>query len=192
MLTFFRETKINWKSRSQNRVLLTGCCGASLIILNTWATFPLARRCILKPGMAHLVARLIILQRWQRGSNKWRVVHLVGEIFFSLKTMRNDGIMWSSPLLNPHHYFWFLSPMWAVVYFYPVKIVHPVLSSQLKPEKHSKAGPPAAFSEAKVVSGEQIQFQQYKDFAVLQKNTFYLGILPQLSQQFNREEQGKI
>lgn len=41
--------------------LLTGFCGASLSILKTCATFPLALRCILKPGMAQRVARLIML-----------------------------------------------------------------------------------------------------------------------------------
>lgn len=51
-LHFFREKE-----------LLTGCCGASLRILKTCATFPLALRCILKLGMAHRVARLIILEQ---------------------------------------------------------------------------------------------------------------------------------
>lgn len=42
---------------------LTGCCDESLSILKTCATLPLARRCILKLGMAQRVARLIILRR---------------------------------------------------------------------------------------------------------------------------------
>lgn len=48
---------------------LTGCCGASLSILKTCATFPLALRCILNPGMAQRVARLIILDKWKRQNN---------------------------------------------------------------------------------------------------------------------------
>lgn len=52
---------VNYYFLHGKRVLLTGCCGASLSILKTCATFPRARRCILKLGMAHRVARLIIL-----------------------------------------------------------------------------------------------------------------------------------
>lgn len=54
-----REIYISWRNQS----LLTGCWAASPRILKTWATFPRALRCILKPGMAHRVARLIILQQ---------------------------------------------------------------------------------------------------------------------------------
>lgn len=46
-----------------NCLILTGCCGASLSVLKTCATFPLALRCILKLGMAQRVARLITLKK---------------------------------------------------------------------------------------------------------------------------------
>lgn len=56
------EMKCNQTAiKALNLRLLTGCCGASLSILKTCATFPLALRCILKPGMAQRVARLMIL-----------------------------------------------------------------------------------------------------------------------------------
>lgn len=53
-----KKTYVNKK----RRVGPTGCWGASLSILKTCATFPLARRCILKLGIAQRVARLIILE----------------------------------------------------------------------------------------------------------------------------------
>lgn len=63
-----REIYISWR----NQTLLTGCWAASLRILKTWATFPRALRCILKPGMAHRVARLIILnKRDKERLQKW-------------------------------------------------------------------------------------------------------------------------
>lgn len=82
----------DWKSRWQDRVLLTGCWGASLSILKTCATFPLARRCILKPGMAHLVARLIILEQWEREGEKGRITQMLVQIFIRcvLKTKINE------------------------------------------------------------------------------------------------------
>lgn len=55
------EIKNNQTVKAFSSRLLTGCCGASLSILKTCATFPLALRCILKPGMAQRVARLMIL-----------------------------------------------------------------------------------------------------------------------------------
>lgn len=55
------EIKYNQTVKAFSSRLLTGCCGASLSILKTCATFPLALRCILKPGMAQRVARLMIL-----------------------------------------------------------------------------------------------------------------------------------
>lgn len=71
------------------RVSLTGCWGASLRILKTCATFPLARRCILKLGMAHRVAKLIILEQWERERKDYRNVQ--SNIYQSCaKTMNNE------------------------------------------------------------------------------------------------------
>jgi len=53
---------------------LTGCFWASLSILKTWATFPLALRCMRKLGIAQRVARLIILQSKMEGKKRLVVV----------------------------------------------------------------------------------------------------------------------
>lgn len=65
-------TKVNSTESglSAQLLILTGCCGASLSVLKTWATFPLALRCILKLGMAQRVARLMTLKTQHRTSTQ--------------------------------------------------------------------------------------------------------------------------
>lgn len=147
------------------RISLTGCWGASLRILKTCATFPLARRCILKLGMAHRVAKLIILEQWERErKNYWNVqIKYLSVLCLKLWIMRENVAQSTSKSVSPFviaicdMMFW-ISTLLLFLLF-TLNILQVSRLEKLLTKK-KQAGLPAALSKVKVVSFEWIPFSQ--------------------------------